>query len=134
MRTYEQYGFPNYPDGLMRSSVNDMARYLSALQSDGSLDGARILDRTSVETLLTVNPDWGTDEAGQAVIFSQTDEVEGRLLIGHNGGDDGSSTEFRMDRASGSGVLILLHTDPTWKPILALQTTLHELGDTYGGR
>jgi len=133
-RPWAQYGFPTYPDGLMRSSADDMARYLAAIQGGGTLDGVQILAAESVETMLTVDEAYGTDEDGQAIIWSQTEE-HGRLLIGHNGGDDGSMTEMRMDRASHVGTVILLNTDPDvaggYKGIIALQAELHALVEAW---
>ncbi len=39
------YSFPNYPDGLVRTSVRELSLYLTAMINGGELNGARILDK-----------------------------------------------------------------------------------------
>lgn len=137
-RPFEHYSYPTYPDGLMRSSAGDMARYLAAVQGGGELDGVQILSEASVEQMLTVDPSYGTDEGGQAIIWSQAELGSGRVVIGHNGGDFGSLTELRTDRQTGTGVVLLLASMPRrgedWARLFEIQDALHALGDTWEGR
>ncbi|WP_420155372.1 serine hydrolase domain-containing protein [Siphonobacter sp.] len=45
------YGEATYPDGGVRSSVADLSKFFIALLGDGSYEGKRILQKTSVETM-----------------------------------------------------------------------------------
>ncbi|MEN0063324.1 MAG: serine hydrolase domain-containing protein [Myxococcota bacterium] len=110
-RPYEAYGYPTYPDGLARSSAEDMARYASMILGNGELDGEVVLSPDGVQQLLEVDPAYGTDESGQAIAWAQR-EVNERLLYGHNGGDYGSFTELWLDTETGSGVVLLMHARP----------------------
>lgn len=108
---WPQYGYPTYPDGMIRSSAHDMARYVAAMV-DGELDGTRILEATSVEEMLTVDRDLGTDEDGQAIAWAMR-RLDGRPLIGHNGSDYGSFCELWFDPDTGDGIVLLLNGFPT---------------------
>jgi CubicO group peptidase (beta-lactamase class C family) len=42
------YGYPDYPDGALRTSVVHLARWLGAFMNFGAFDGARVLDQSTV--------------------------------------------------------------------------------------
>ena len=48
-----QYGFPDYPDGSLRTSARQLARFLGAIMNGGELDGVRILEASTVQAMLT---------------------------------------------------------------------------------
>ena len=123
-RPFAQYGYPTYPDGMLRSTANEMGRYLAAIEAGGAIDGVRILAPGSVDALLTVDPAYGTDESGQAIAWSMR-KARGRELFGHNGGDFGSSTEIWIDREAGTGIVILLNANPpAFRPWFDLELDL----------
>jgi CubicO group peptidase (beta-lactamase class C family) len=129
-RAVPQYGFPTYPDGLMRSSATDMGRYLAAMHT-GSLDGVVILEPDALEAMFTVDLDAGTDEDGQAIAWSMR-RMGGRELMGHNGGDTGSATEVWLDREASVGVVVLLNSEPQgrdWGRLMRLERQLLDLAD-----
>ena len=45
---YFQYGYPDYPDGALRTSAANLARWLAAFMNYGSLEGVRVLERSTV--------------------------------------------------------------------------------------
>ncbi|MFT5582848.1 MAG: CubicO group peptidase (beta-lactamase class C family) [Cognaticolwellia sp.] len=125
-KPYEQYGFPTYPDGLMRSSANDLARYLAAILSDEP----GILSAERVAEMLTVDESAGTDEDGQAIAWSRR-ELGGRALYGHNGFDYGALTEVWIDVEEGTGIAIVINADyinsAPWEDLFALEDALLDL-------
>ncbi len=125
---WTQYGFPTYPDGLLRSSATDLARYLDAIISPSD-DG--ILSVAGVDALLLVDVDAGTDEDGQAIAWSHR-VVQGRALFGHDGSDDGSTTELWVDRQAGVGVAVLLNasaSEATEEALIELVSALMDAAD-----
>jgi len=106
---YGHYGFPTWPDGQLRSSVDDLSRYLAAIQAGGELDGVRILDQASVDEMLS-------DQAPEVMeghgVFWYEQQREGRTTWGHSGGDFGVMTEMFFDREAGVGVVFMLHAIP----------------------
>jgi len=111
-RELSQYGYPTYPDGMMRSSACDMGRYVAAIAAGGVLGDVRIMDEEDVDAMLTVDADAGTDEDGQAVAWAMR-EVDEHELYGHNGGDFGSAAEIWVDRDDRVGVVLLANSTPT---------------------
>jgi CubicO group peptidase (beta-lactamase class C family) len=107
---YGHYGYPDYPDGQLRSSVSDLSRFLIAIMQGGVLDGTRILEQATIETMLT--PQVPAIAPTQMVYWYQT-EIDGRTVIGHNGGDDGVATEMFFDPELRIGVILLMNVDRT---------------------
>ncbi len=107
-RYWEPYGYPTYPDGMLHSTANDIARFGAMVLGGGVLDGVRVLPAERVEEMLTVDPALGTDEDGQAVVWARR-TLAGRDLRGHNGGDYGSYTDLWFDREAGAGMAILFN-------------------------
>lgn len=47
------YGFANYPDGLLRTSINDLSNFLIALLNGGRYSGKQLLKKETLELMLT---------------------------------------------------------------------------------
>lgn len=120
---YGQYGFPDYPDGQLRASVNDLARFLVTIMNGGEFGGVRILSEASVNVMLT--PQVPTVDNTQ-FIYWYSEEIGGRTVIGHNGGDDGVATDMFYDPSTGIGVIVLMNTD--WTP--AVERVAPEIEDS----
>ena len=102
------YGYRDYPDGQLRSSVNDMARFLAAISNQGQLGEAQILTPQSVAEMFT--PQFPSVDSGQFVFWYQS-SVGDRTVFGHNGGDQGVATQILFSPESGIGVVVMLNTD-----------------------
>jgi CubicO group peptidase (beta-lactamase class C family) len=105
---YGHYGYPDYPDGQLRTSAADLGRFLAAVSGDGEIDGARILDPTTVEVMFT--PPLPELDPRQFVLWYET-TIAGRTMIGHNGGDQGVGAEMYFDPDTGLGVVVLMNID-----------------------
>jgi CubicO group peptidase (beta-lactamase class C family) len=82
------YSFPNYPDGLVRSSVSDLSRFLLAMANGGSMDDKRILKESTIDTMLS------DTHFGRGLCWSST-TLKGRSQpIWHHGGADPGVTTF----------------------------------------
>jgi CubicO group peptidase (beta-lactamase class C family) len=128
---YPHYGFPDYPNGQLRTSVDSLARFLAAIARGGELDGTRVLSSANVDLMLTrALP--GVD-ADQALGWFHT-KVGDREVVGHDGGDFGVSTEMWLDRATGVGVIVLLNVDGTSanaKAMRRIEEVLFDLGEGF---
>ncbi|MFK7927422.1 MAG: serine hydrolase domain-containing protein [Myxococcota bacterium] len=103
-RAWEPYGFPTYPDGLWRASPDDLGKFMAAIQ------GNTLLSEASTKQMLTVDPTIEGDEDGQALGWAQVGLVEGRVLMGHTGGDPGVGAFMALDLESGVGVAFVLNS------------------------
>jgi CubicO group peptidase (beta-lactamase class C family) len=107
-RAYGQYGYPDYPDGQLRTSAAQLTRFLLAFIRMGELDGARILQE---ETVREMRRNQVPDViAGQGLIWYVLHR-RGERLWGHNGGDSGVATQMFFRPTDGTGVITLANGD-----------------------
>ncbi|HEY0669003.1 MAG TPA: serine hydrolase [Sphingobacteriaceae bacterium] len=57
---YCLYSFPNYPDGLVRTTLPDLSVYLMAMMNGGKINGNRILKKTTVQKMLSLQLEGST--------------------------------------------------------------------------
>ena len=101
------YGYADYPDGQLRSSVGDLARLLAAVSNEGALGGARVLKPETVSALFTSHvPSGGADQ----YVFWYRRDVDGRSMVGHGGNDQGVTTGMGFSPETGIGVIVLTNT------------------------
>lgn len=103
------YSFPNYPDGLVRTSVNQLARFLTAYVGDGGLQGQRILKPATVRKMLSPQraAGLGPDDEVQGLAWHTLRDDDGKATFwGHTGGDPGISTLMAFRPGDGVGVIV----------------------------
>ncbi len=122
------YGYPDYPDGLLRTSIVQLARVLIMFMNDGMYQATRLLQASTVHEMRRVQfPDI---DATQGLIWYY-DQRNGDTLLGHDGGDQGVATSMFYRPADKVGVLLVANSDGTpEEPFLAIQDKLFE---TYHG-
>ena len=98
------YSFPNYPDGLMRTSVRQLANFLMAYINDGTLGGTRLLQLQTVRMVLS------SRHFGQALCW-QAFELGNDILWGHSGADPGIATLMAFRPGDGVGVIVFANFD-----------------------
>ena len=123
-RSLEHYGYPDYPDGLLRSSAVDMGRFMAAVTRGGELDGVRLLEEATVEEILRVQA-----PSGQGLIWYEQ-PLGADIFIGHNGGDMGVSTEMFFRRDDGTGFVLWMSAEPRgWSHVLDMERALIAAAD-----
>ena len=102
------YGFADYPDGQLRSSVLDLANFMITYLNGGSLGTNTILSSSSVNEMWT--PQVPAIEGSQGLNWYQEllyHSGGATLLWGHNGGELGVSTDMYLDPATNIGLCVL---------------------------
>ena len=99
-----QYGYPDYPDGELRTTAPRLARHLAMVIGGGAADGTRVLRRDTVREMLrrqvpSISP-------GQGIVWYRV-QKQGHDLIGHDGGDSGVATMCFFEPDTGTGVILL---------------------------
>jgi CubicO group peptidase (beta-lactamase class C family) len=132
-RALGQYGYPDYPDGQLRTTVTSLSRFLRAFTGGGELDGVRILQEDTVrEMRMSQVPD---EIAGQGLIWYVLHR-RGERYWGHNGGDSGVATQMFFRPTDGTGVITLTNGD--WRragnawPLSVIMDLLFEEADRLG--
>lgn len=91
---YEQFGFNDYPSGLLRTSMSDFMRLWGAVAKGGEAGGVRILSAESVKRFESVPMFIGSEDGA----FS------------HDGSEHGTNTYF-VYRKDGSGYAVAINSD-----------------------
>ncbi|PWV48322.1 CubicO group peptidase (beta-lactamase class C family) [Chitinophaga sp. S165] len=106
--TYVQnclYSFPNYPDGLVRTSVREISYYLAAILNGGELHGKRILKKATLDKMLTTQLELDKTQ-GLTWRTSEFETPSGKVTLwGHSGLDPGIQTFLYFDREKKTGVI-----------------------------
>jgi CubicO group peptidase (beta-lactamase class C family) len=100
---YECY--PDYPNGQLRTSARQLARFLMMFGQGGELDGVRILAPATVAEMQALQPQSLEGLSWQRYSFG------GHDVIGHSGVDNGVSTDMWLDPETGAGFIVLTNGD-----------------------
>lgn len=128
---YGHYGYPDIPDGALRTSVNQLARFLIAFINNGTYNGVSILTPPSVMEMRTEQIP--AIQPGQGLIWYQ-EERNDDILLGHNGGDDGVATQMFFRLSDGVGTIMLANgsaqSQNEYNAFLEIQDRLYLEADT----
>lgn len=108
------YGGTTYPDGGVRTSVADLARFFAALLHGGAHGGVRILDAEAAKEMVRFQftdanrPENFPASAGNSGLFWRT-KFNG-TRVGHGGSDPGLHTEMLADLDHEIGVVLFVNT------------------------
>ncbi len=108
MTAYEHYGYSDYPSGQLRTTSNNLAKFMSAYMNGGIYSGIRILDSETIELIKEVH--YPQINSMQGLTWYYKNE-NGRTLFGHNGADIGSSTDMFASFSDNLGVLLLTNSN-----------------------
>jgi CubicO group peptidase (beta-lactamase class C family) len=123
------FGFPTYPDGMLHTSIPQMARFLLMFMQLGEYEGTSILARTTAEEMRRFQIP-ALDDTQALIWYSEA--FGGRpLVIGHNGGDPGVSSNMYFDPDDGSGVLLVANGEWNEPESDALMTKLFLEAKSY---
>ena len=118
-------GFPDYPDGQIRTNVLDMSKFLWALLNNGSaFSGSQILSPATLRQILSpVAP------SGSIGLHFFYDEITSRdSAWGHAGGLDDATAEMYFLRSENVGVTFMANTSVSSANSTALWQALMALG------
>lgn len=138
----EHYGFATWPDGQLRTTAADLGQILRVRLNDGEVDGVRLLPPGMTDAFAS-SPvrgirDWVIrPHIDKQNYFWFRMRLRGRTLIGHDGDDDGVTSEMFYDEDTGIGVA-LIGNIPDGYPGLdtrnhtaAIQDRLYAIGEEY---
>ncbi len=107
------YGFPNIPDGLLRTSSTQLAHLLIAYLNGGEYGNARVLRPETIARMLS---DQSPTSAGkgkppvQGLGWRQTGLGRAGTVWGHTGSDPGVSTAMYVRPSARNGVVLFANT------------------------
>ena len=112
IKQIELYGATTYPDGGVRTSVSELARFFISLLNDGKYKKTKILKKESVDEMLHFQYNASNkpenvklEELNQGIFWATKLNA---TRIGHNGSDPGVRTFMLSDLTKEIGVIIFL--------------------------
>jgi len=119
------YSFPNYPDGLVRTSLNQHAHYLTAYINNGEYKGNRILKEETVKMMLS------DQHFGRGLCWNSYDfDVKGKLW-GHGGSDPGVNTLMLFRETDKVGVIVFTNTNEVREALFAMVKQLFKEAERF---
>lgn len=108
--SYGLYGYPDYPDGLLRTTPTALGAFLGMVTQGGNSVGGRILQQSTIDEMLTdqIGPNVG---GWQGLIWYRMTSDDREDLFGHQGGDAGVWAEMLFRRSDGAGAIVLANGD-----------------------
>ena len=118
---YGFYGYPTYPDGALKTSVNEFARFLSIFINDGrSFEGKVILHPKTVKKMLSTYNFPGIDP-GKSVGLAWHFDTN---VYHHSGGDPGISTDTYFNPETRLGIIFFCNGSDFYYPLELLLSSI----------
>jgi CubicO group peptidase (beta-lactamase class C family) len=101
------YSYPTLADGMIRTSVNQLANFMIAMMNGGRFEQTQLLRQDTVREMLTGRK--------QGLAWARDDD-----FWGHDGGDPGCSTQMMFDPRDKVGFIVFANADVELDDILDL--------------
>jgi CubicO group peptidase (beta-lactamase class C family) len=129
----EPVGFPDWPAGMLRTSIASFMPFLAAAANRGVAGRKRMLSEASMTQMLAMRtlpglPSWLT---GQGLGWMESAD-SGMRHINHWGGDPGTFTAAYLDPASTTGLAIFTNVSPSNSSKAAIKAIAHRILDDSG--
>ena len=94
------YSFPNYPDGGLRTSVNDLSHFLLAIMNGGVYKNAGILKESTIDKMFSLQI---KGDNSQGLCWHKS---EFESMWGHGGADPGVRTQMFFSTETKIGIIV----------------------------
>lgn len=133
------YTCPTYPDGGLRTSPTQLAKFFIAMLNDGVYEGKRILSKQSVEQMIAKQhtPDNCPENVNLAKANSGLGWAykDNATKMGHAGTDPGVKTEMLCDLNKEIGVILFTNTGLPIRELIKYHVGIFDelmaMGKTY---
>lgn len=101
------YSYPTLADGMLRTSVSQLANFMIAMMNGGRFEGRQLLKSETVREMLS-----GRE---QGLAWAREDDY-----WGHDGGDPGCSTQMLFDPVERIGFIVFANSDAELEDVMDL--------------
>lgn len=113
-KVLKHYGFPDYPDGQLRTNVSDYAKIIELMVNKGKVGGHRFLKVETMKEFLDVQFPEANKWQAVAWNYNEFDNWLYYLLMprlpSHTGVDPGVATVTSFDPKTGNGAIVFANT------------------------
>lgn len=95
--------YPDYPDGHLITTVEDLSRFMRAYINRGTFDGTQLLAPATIHLMLS---EQSTLSGGKQGLIFGAGTARDREIWGHSGGDPGTSTLMYFDTLNQTGAIL----------------------------
>ena len=94
--TKGHYECPDYPNGMLRSTLDDMAKFLIMFIQNGEYNGTRILEEETAKLMKEVHFESkeGGEKSRTGLTWYYLDYPQGESYLGHDGAEEGVTTKM----------------------------------------
>jgi CubicO group peptidase (beta-lactamase class C family) len=124
---FGQYGEPDYPDGMLRTSAKELARFLIAYIQGGRYNSRQILRSKTIQEMLKRQTPL---DRTQGLVWSN-EKIGRRPVWGHDGSDNGAGAQMWFDPKKQEGVILMTNGDWDEDKAIALLKNLFNEADGY---
>ena len=104
------YGYPDYPDGALRTGAEQLARFIAMAMEHGSLDGEAYLQTTTFDEMIQAH--YPALDATQGLGWYRS-TMDGEVIWGHGGSDMGVATDAGIRWSDALGFVVLRNSSGT---------------------
>lgn len=113
-KVLKHYGFPDYPDGQLRTNVSDYAQIIELMVNKGKAEGNTFLSKKTMDEFLSVQFPEANKWQAIAWNYNEFDNWLYYLLMprlpSHTGVDPGVATVTSFDSKTGHGAIVFANT------------------------
>jgi CubicO group peptidase (beta-lactamase class C family) len=117
-KTFPKYGLTTYPDGGLRTSINDLSKFLVFLANKGKHQNNQVLCESLVEMMFARQFETGEldkyfqfDDVNNWGLNLEINELDnGEIVIGHSGSDPGVATQMWYNLNTKVGLILFINT------------------------
>jgi len=104
---YPFYSYPDYPDGALKTSVDQLARFLMSYLGNGSYNNQIILNAPTIDSIFTLQVPQLSNFQG--LIWQRRSVAGIGEVWGHTGEDCGFSTEMSFNDENDIGAIVCIN-------------------------
>lgn len=124
----EPVGFPDWPVGMLRSSIGDFMKFIAAAANAGHSEGVSVLGASAMAQMLKMQTPVGLPAwlSGQGLGWMES-PLGGRAMPNHWGGDPGVFTAAYLNPATRSGVAVFTNVSASAENKIAVKNIANRL-------
>lgn len=108
----DNYGFADYPDGMLHSDVTDLSNFMTAILQGGTFNGNSILSEQTINEMFTAQISYIDPLQGLQFYKETFNPVSGSVTLwGHGGAETGINTEMYFDHENNMAIAVLVNGD-----------------------
>ncbi|MDQ0091210.1 CubicO group peptidase (beta-lactamase class C family) [Paenibacillus anaericanus] len=108
------YSLPTYPDGTLKTTTTDFAKFYLAIMNGGQVEGGNILSPATLEEMFKPQSDNGNQALGWSYSVLDSLYLKGisqGKVIGHTGSDPGVQTITMFNPDNKSGLILFFNQE-----------------------